>query len=171
MSRPETPATHLDAAEGTVRVVVEIAAPPERVFDALTDPAALAAWWRGLGDAQPASAWQVELRPGGRWQVRSTDADGAPAIVRGEYRVVDRPHVLETTWRASWDHFAPTSVRYELAPAVVSGVSGTRLTVTHTGFGATACASMHALGAIGWSGAVARLVYDARAFTVLARAA
>ena len=60
-------------------------------------------------------------------------ADRLEGTLGGEYRVVDPPRVLEHTWEASWDE-APTIVRYELAPARVGGVSGTRVTVTHTAF-------------------------------------
>ena len=35
------------------------------------------------------------------------------------------------TWRPSWDNFEETTVRYDLVPTA----TGTRLLVTHTGFG------------------------------------
>jgi uncharacterized protein YndB with AHSA1/START domain len=116
-----------------VRAAVEIAAPPEQVFRALTDPEQLAAWW-GSGDSYRTREWRVDARPGGAWSARTTDAAGADGVIGGEVRVVDPPRVLEYTWRASWDPLATTVVRYELAPATVRGVSGTRLTVTHAGF-------------------------------------
>lgn len=34
-----------DTEEGTINVVADIAAPPEAVFRALTDPNELAQWW------------------------------------------------------------------------------------------------------------------------------
>ena len=87
------------------------------------------------------------MQPGGRWHARTTDAAGREGSLAGEYRVVDPPRVLEHTWQASWDE-APTVVRYELAPAQVGGVSGTRVTVTHTGFdGVTGLALGTAVGA------------------------
>jgi uncharacterized protein YndB with AHSA1/START domain len=132
VSTPVTPFGPYDATRDAVRAAIEIAAPPERVFEALTDPAQLAAWW-GSEETHRARDWQADVQPGGRWEARTTDAAGREGTLGGEYRVVDPPRVLEHTWEASWDE-APTIVRYELAPARVGGVSGTRVTVTHTGF-------------------------------------
>ena len=119
-----------DVAAGTIRGVVDIAAPPERVFQALTDPAELEAWW-GADDMYRTFDWQVDLRPGGAWSCRARNARGEDSSVRGRYVTVDPPRVLEYTWQPSWDGFAETSVRLELAPIAI----GTRLTVAHTGFG------------------------------------
>jgi uncharacterized protein YndB with AHSA1/START domain len=146
VSSPATPFGPYDATRDAVRADIEIAAPPEHVFEALTDPAQLAAWW-GSGETHRARDWQADVQPGGRWHARTTDAAGREGSLAGEYRVVDPPRVLEHTWQASWDE-APTVVRYELAPAQVGGVSGTRVTVTHTGFdGVTGLALGTAVGA------------------------
>lgn len=114
-----------------VREVVEIAAPLEEVFEALTDPRELAAW---LGDEAPDadSGWAVEPAPGTPWRSPAVAPDGTRGTVRGEYLVVARPHRIETTWRASWDDAADSLVRYELEPTHIDGAAGTRLTVTHT---------------------------------------
>jgi uncharacterized protein YndB with AHSA1/START domain len=133
--------TRFDDRTGTVHAVVEIAAPPERVFQALTDPRELEAWW-GSDDWYRSHDWVVDPRPGGQWSVRTTSATGGPgSTVRGEYIVVDSPRVLEYTWRASWDDFSPTTIRFVLEPAVVDGVAGTRLIMTHTGFADPASAA------------------------------
>ena len=146
MSSPATPFGPYDTTRDAVRAAIEIAAPPERVFEALTDPAQLAAWW-GSEETHRAHDWQADVQPGGRWEARTTDAAGREGTLGGEYRVVDPPRVLEHTWEASWDE-APTIVRFELAPARVGGVSGTRVTVTHTSFeGAVGLALGGSLGA------------------------
>lgn len=129
MSTPAEPTVPADDAPA-VRADVEIAATPERVFEALTDPAQLAEWW-GSDDTHRARDWEADVQPGGRWRARTTDADGREGSVGGEYRVVDPPRVLEHTWEPSWDA-APSVVRYDLAPTPVDGRPGTRLTVTHT---------------------------------------
>lgn len=129
------PSRRREAAAATVYADVEIAAPPEEVFRALVEPEQLAAWW-GSDETYRTHGWEVDARPGGGWSMRTADAEGNEATVHGEYRVVDPPRRLEYTWRASWDDYAPTVVRYDLAPAVVDGVPGTRVTVTHT---ITAC--------------------------------
>ena len=122
------------AACGVARATVDVAAPPERVFRALVDPADLAAWWGGDADGGGGRThdWSADARPGGRWRVRTTDAAGREMTVEGEYRVVDPPHTLETTWRAGGEAI-PSTVRYDLAPIDVGGAPGTRVTVTHTG--------------------------------------
>lgn len=134
-SSESTVATSSDSAGGLVRATVEIAATPEEVFEALTDPAQLEQWW-GTAESYHTSGWQLEPSAGGEWSVRTTAPDGSEASVHGEYRVVDPPRVLEFTWAASWDDFVETTVRFDLVPAVVRGVSGTRVTVTHSGFAA-----------------------------------
>jgi uncharacterized protein YndB with AHSA1/START domain len=126
------PTPESETVESTVYEEVEIAAPPEEVFRALTDPRELEEWW-GSGDGYRTREWEVDARPGGEWRVRTTDGEGNEATVEGEYLVVDPPRRLEYTWRTSRDGFAPTRVRYDLAPAEVDGVDGTRVTVTHTG--------------------------------------
>ena len=149
-----------EAVETTIYEEVDIAAAPEEVFRALTDPRELEEWW-GSHETHRTRTWRVDARPGGEWSVRTTDADGNESTVEGEYLVVEPPRRLEYTWRNSRDGFAPTRVRYDLAPVEVDGVPGTRVSVSHTGINpATPCACLdrladHVLGsatAVGYSG-------------------
>jgi len=122
-----------DAASEAVQATVDIAASPERVFEALTDPSELAAWW-GAPDAPDGYRthdWELDARAGGRYRARTTDADGHEGTLEGEVVTAEPPHLLEYTWRASWDD-RETRVRYELQPAIVHGRSGTRVVVRHT---------------------------------------
>lgn len=114
---------------GTVKAEIEIAVAPERVFRSLTDPTELAAWW-GSDDMYRTHDWKVDLRPGGKWSARARGADGSEMTIDGEYLEVDPPRRLVYTWRPSWDDYAVTTVRYDLTATT----TGTRLTVTHTGF-------------------------------------
>jgi uncharacterized protein YndB with AHSA1/START domain len=118
-----------DTGRGIVEAVIEIEAPPERVFVSLTDPVELASWW-GAVEVYRTFDWDVDLRPGGSWSCKSENAAGQPSSVRGEYLAVEPPRLLETTWCASWDDFVETRVRYELEPTP----AGTRLSVIHSGF-------------------------------------
>lgn len=158
-TQPATPAPQ----GATVYADVDIAAPPAEVFRALVDPEELARWW-GSDDTYRTRDWETDPRPGGAWSVRTVDAAGNEASVHGEFRVVDPPHRLEYTWRASRDHYLPTTVRYDLAPAVVEGVAGTRVTVTHT---VTALAvGVHggtAVHGMAWSRVLRRLATHAAA--------
>jgi uncharacterized protein YndB with AHSA1/START domain len=132
-------------APAVVRTSVDIAAPPDAVFEALTDPAELAEWW-GSEDTYRTKDWTVDPTEGGAWRATTVDPDGREGALGGTFTEVDAPRVLETTWRTSWDD-AESTVRWELAPAVVDGGAGTRLTVTHTGptVHATACLAMAGL--------------------------
>lgn len=130
-----------DNDRDNIETTIELAASPERIFAALTDPQELAAWW-GSEDTYRTRDWRIDVRPGGEWSARTIDPSGNEGSIHGTFTIVDRPSVLESTWRASWDEMGTTTVRYDLLPAIVHDAPGTRLTVTHTGFnGFTACAS------------------------------
>jgi uncharacterized protein YndB with AHSA1/START domain len=115
-----------DAIQGEI----QIAAPPERVFQALTDPRQLMQWW-GQKDMYHHTSWQIDLRPGGAWRSEGVrDRDGSSYSVNGEYVVVDPPRTLSYTWVASWSGSIQTLVRWELEPH--SG--GTLVRFRHSGF-------------------------------------
>jgi len=125
---------------GVVHATVEIGAPPEVVFRALTDPAELRTWW-GSPELYRTDDWKVDLRPGGRWscQARSPQGD---AEVRGEYLAVEPPRLLEYTWEPSWEQYRRTLIRCTLEP--IAG--GTRVSIVHRGFPSDASARDHAEG-------------------------
>ena len=118
---------------GVIKAEIEVAAPPDRVFRSLTDPAELEAWW-GSDEMYRTTEWTIDLRPGGKWSTVALGADGSRMTVDGEYLEVDPPRRLVHTWRPSWDDYAETTVRYDLVPTA----TGTRVLVTHTGFDARA---------------------------------
>ena len=74
--------------------------------------------------------WISELWVGGRRGGLALGADGKLASVRGHYRLIERPFLLEFTWEASWDDFASTVVRIEIGPTP----NGSLLKVIHSGF-------------------------------------
>jgi uncharacterized protein YndB with AHSA1/START domain len=118
-----------DVAAGTIHAAIDLPAPPDRVFQALTTPAQLAAWW-GSEDLYRTHSWQVDLRVGGVWSCQAEGPQGKSSV-RGKYLEIDRPKLLVVTWEPSWDDFQTTTIRYDLQPTP----AGTRLKVTHTGFG------------------------------------
>ncbi len=120
----ERSSTEFDSARGIVHASVDIAAPPDAVFQALLDPAQLATWW-GSDDSYRTRDWDIDAHVGGEWTVHTVSASGDEGTVHGEYLVIDEPHTLEYTWRASWDDFAPTIVRYELTPILIDDTEGT----------------------------------------------
>jgi uncharacterized protein YndB with AHSA1/START domain len=139
-----------------------IAAPPERVFQAITDPAQLSQWW-GQKDLYRITERHTDLRPGGKWASVGVGADGKSFKVEGEYLEIDPPRLLVHTWNADWSHPLETVVRWELEPKPIHGLhpsgprkagTGTLLRVRHEGFaGATAAAQSHGEGwkrVMGW---------------------
>ena len=112
---------------------IEIAAPPERVFQALTDRAQALQW--GTSDAFQIILWEMDVRPGGKWRFVSRERKGPGAGKEydhhGEIIDLDPPRLLSYSWFANW-HVPPTQptiVRWELAPTT----TGTRLKMTHSG--------------------------------------
>lgn len=119
-----------------------IAAPPARVFEAITDPKQRASWW-GLKGLFRVTDSQHDLRLGGKWfDVGITD-DGRPFRVEGEYLEIDPPRVLTYTRIANFAGNIETVVRWELEPRDVHGLhasgthrvgTGTLVKVRHSGF-------------------------------------
>jgi uncharacterized protein YndB with AHSA1/START domain len=141
---------------------VFIAAPPARVFEAITDPEQIPRWW-GQQGMYRITEWKADLRPGGKWSSVGANADGSSFRVDGEYLEVDPPRLLSHTWIASWSGNLKTLVRWELEPRDVHGLhpsgpkragTGTQLTIRHQGFaGAPQAAMGHAEGwkrVLGW---------------------
>ena len=119
------------ANRDAVVIEIEIDAPPERVFRALSDPRELALWWNEEGIA--AKAWEFEARAGGHWKTGGSSVEHGSWDTWGEIIEFDPPRVLAMTWHERLDKprpFGETVVRYELEPTA----TGTRLRLTHSGF-------------------------------------
>jgi len=126
-----------------VQVEVFIAAPPERVFHAITDPAQTSQWWGQKGMYRITSG-HSDVRPGGKWHSEGVGADGTTFRVDGEYLEVDPPRLLVHTWNPSYkEHPKKTIVRWELEPRSVHGLQqsgphkmgiGTAVKIKHSGF-------------------------------------
>ncbi|MDX1624840.1 MAG: SRPBCC domain-containing protein [Gemmatimonadota bacterium] len=124
--------TEARTTEDRIIVEIHIAAPPEAVFDALTDPDRIVEWW-GDEEYYETEEAEVELRVGGRWRAAGRNSDGSPFSVTGEYRDVERPRLLSYTWDptwAEWEREEPSLVTISLEPET----DGTRLTLVHEGF-------------------------------------
>lgn len=110
---------------------IHIAAQPELVFRALTDPAQVVQWW-GQKGVYRATEFVADLRVGGSWQIAGDGPDGGRFTVKGEITEIDPPRVLAYTWIASWTGDAQTVVRWELSPTA----TGTRVAIRHSGLAA-----------------------------------
>jgi uncharacterized protein YndB with AHSA1/START domain/uncharacterized protein YciI len=119
-----------DTSEGVIFATVDIAAPAERVFQALTRCDEVVRWW-GAAEWYRTTEWTADVRAGGRWQAKGVSADGSPFTVGGEYLEVDPPRRLVQTWKPTWDPGPATTLTYRLE--AIDG--GTRLHLRHEGFG------------------------------------
>jgi len=100
-----------DGEKWTLLLTRELGHPPERVWDALTDPAQLAEWAPFDADRNLASAGPVQLT-----------TVGAPKtqVSRATVKQAEAPRLLEYTW-------GEQNLRWQLEP--LGG--GTRLTLWH----------------------------------------
>ena len=93
-------------------------APPEKVWAALTDPAAISEWLMATADFEPRIGASFRMKTG------SLAADG---WVRAEVLELDPSRRMVWAW--SVDAAEPTTVTFELTPVA----EGTLLRLTHVG--------------------------------------
>lgn len=121
---------------------VELAAPPEEVFQMFVDPVRLVRW---IGRAA-----ELEPRPGGRFRFEIEPGQ----YCEGEYVELDPPRALEVSWGWTDPFFnlppGSSRVRVELAPSA----GGTRLRLTHDRLPG----EIRLLHDEGWSAFLGRLV-------------
>jgi uncharacterized protein YndB with AHSA1/START domain len=121
-----------------IEITRTIAAAPDQVFGALTDPGELARWWTSSGES--------DARTGGAFSYRFEFADPSRNhTYEGDYHVVIADERVSYPWQST---LGETTVDVRLRP---SG-EGTELTLIHTGWGSGAEAdeavAMHEQG---WS--------------------
>jgi uncharacterized protein YndB with AHSA1/START domain len=139
----------------TVLAEIFIAAPPERVFHAISDPEQLSRWW-GENGLYRITERAADIRPGGKWRCAGIGADGTKFSVEGEYLEVDPPRRLVHTWIASYQGPLKTVVYWDLEAQTVHGLhpsgpkkagTGTMVRLRHEGFvGAPQSAISHGEG-------------------------
>lgn len=138
-----------DLTGGTIIATVEIAAPIERVFRAITSSEEIVRWW-GAPDVYTTTEWVSDVRRGGKFRAGGAMPDGSRFAIEGEYLEVDPHHTVVHTWAPDFDEGQVTTVRYRLD--TIEG--GTKVTLRHEGFKGReeSCAS-HAQGweqVLGW---------------------
>jgi uncharacterized protein YndB with AHSA1/START domain len=141
--------------QDVVTCEIFIAAPPARVFEAITDPRQLPQWW-GQKEMYRVTNFESDLRVHGKWKSTGVGANGDPFQVSGEYLEVDPPRLLVQTWTSSYASNLKTTVRWELEPHGVHGLhpngpqragTGTLVKIHHSGFaGKAEQAKSHAQG-------------------------
>jgi uncharacterized protein YndB with AHSA1/START domain len=121
------------------RTTLDIAAPPERVFDYFVEPELLVRW---MGDFA-----RLEAREGGLFSV---DINGV--LIRGHFVRVQRPGLIEIAWGEAGNTAMPPAATRLLVTLEPRG-SHTRVHLEHSGL-VPAEAQKHA---IGWPHFVERL--------------
>lgn len=116
-------------ASDTITQEITINGTAERIFAALTVPEERLKWWGGSENRFKLTAFESDLRPGGKWLMLA-ESFGRVVTIRGEYREIDRPRLLVFTWLPDWYEDATESlVRWDLEEH--GGVTTVRL--THSG--------------------------------------
>lgn len=135
---------------------IQISAPQARVFQAITDPKQVMAWW--TSDECEIESFSMEPKRGGRWfydtKQSTMNVNGVTKFhCEGEVLEYDPPRALAYTWIANWhdDKSRRTVVRWELTPQP----GGTLVKVTHSGLAEDAGARKDYSG--GWTGVMAQL--------------
>ena len=94
-SRWSAPRAVADGGGGTIIATAEVAAPPERVFQALTTNE-VERWW-GHADFYRQMDWKADLRVCGQWSVTVRFADGSTNDGSSEFAEIDAPRKIVMT--------------------------------------------------------------------------
>lgn len=128
--------TSVTSDQDAIIAEIQISAPPERVFSALSDAEQLQQWFGS--DECPVKFWQFDARMDGAYRYETEVGNIVVNGVRefkchGHVTEFDPPKTLAYTWFANWhdDNTARTVVRWELSP----NNDGTHVKVTHSGLG------------------------------------
>lgn len=135
---------------------IQVSAPPERVFKAISDAGELKHWF--TSPECPVKFWKMDARVGGHYSYATEKGSIVVNGIRefechGEILEYDPPHRLVYTWIGNW-HDQPgarTIVRWELIPKA----NGTHVRVTHSGLSSLPVARKDYTG--GWPGVVEQL--------------
>lgn len=118
----------MEISDDTIVQEITIKSSAERIFEALTNSGELVKWW-GVGGKFQVTHMESDLRPSGKWRMRVMGCNGAESIVAGEFRKIERPHLLIFTWIREKEDAIETLVRWDLEEN--DGI--TKVRVTHSG--------------------------------------
>lgn len=120
-----------------ITVEVDLPHPPDVVWLALTDPAALAEWLMPVDGFAPVV--------GQAFTVRAKPMPGWDGVVHCQVTEVDEPHRLAYTWRGSRMR-ETTTVTWQLSAVD----DGTRLRLEHNGFTSLGGMLLQFMHGAGW---------------------
>ena len=137
---------NVETTGDVIRIELELSVPPEQAWALLTGKPHIAIWWGDYVD--------LLARPGGKLLERWSDG-GREVVTSGEVTRCDPPVALDMTW-ADDDWPGDT----EVALRLVAHGGGTRLGLTHAGWGVYPAGERRDLiegHARGWAQALTRL--------------
>ena len=133
----------------SVHFIRRYAAPPEKVWQAWTDPQALSAWF-GPGETRSVTKADMDVRVGGRYTIAFRTPDGEQHQVSGTYEEVQDLRKLSFTWAWQSTPERVSLVTIELRPAP----EGTELDFRHDRFYDDSARERHQQG---WTTTFAKL--------------
>jgi uncharacterized protein YndB with AHSA1/START domain len=125
-----------------LRLTRVLAAPPQRIFRALSDPAELMAWWGPQGFTIPAI--ELDLRVGGRYRFTMQPPDGQPFHLSGEFLEIDPPRRLSYTFR--WEEPDPDDRTTVATLSLQESGAATDVSLTQGEFATDALLALHRNG-------------------------
>lgn len=135
-----------------VEVSRRVAASPEAVFRAFTDPATLARWFSPSSDIGT-EVLELDPREGGGYRLRFALPDGGRPVVLGRFLEVRAPERLVFTW--TWEPPDPhAGIETEVTVTLAGDGTGTLVYVRHARFPDREVRDRHDEG---WAGTLARL--------------
>ena len=138
------------AAELTVKLSSSVQAPPQRVFEAMTDPNQVAEWWGPEGFTCPEVI--LDVRVGGAYRIAMQPPEGELFHLVGEYVEVRQPSRLAYTFR--WEPPDPDDRETVARLALRERAGATEIELIQGPF---ATESRRALHETGWTDTFARL--------------
>jgi ketosteroid isomerase-like protein/uncharacterized protein YndB with AHSA1/START domain len=135
-------------AETSLTFVRQIAAPPERIYEAWLSPAQVAQWWSP--DDGPVTSVDIDARVGGVFRVTFLGLDGSEHISEGVFRTLQPYSEIAFSMKSMSD----PNITTDVTAMFRATDHGTELTVTQRRFVSTADRDFHAEG---WNSALAKL--------------
>jgi uncharacterized protein YndB with AHSA1/START domain len=138
------------AADLSFRLSRIIQASPQRVFEAMTDPEQVAAWWGPKGFSCPEVT--LDVRVGGGYRIAMQPPEGELFHLVGEYIDVQPPFRLAYTFR--WEPPDPDDRETVARLALHERDSATEVLLSQGPFATEARRELHEAG---WTESLARL--------------
>jgi uncharacterized protein YndB with AHSA1/START domain len=128
-----------------------IAATPERIFEAWTNPEAIVQWWGAGGIVCPEA--EMDLTFGGNYRIANRTPDGQTMWITGTFSVVEPPTTLAYTW--AMEPTGPDTEYSTVRVAFEAQADGTLVTVRHSRI---ASPEAHETNLVGWQGCLDGLI-------------